>query len=38
MRDTPKWPGELEHRGRDPKEDPTGLGRRDTEDSEGMRN
>jgi len=22
MRDTPKWPGKLEHRRRDPKEDP----------------
>jgi hypothetical protein len=22
MRDTTKWPGKLEHRGRDPKEDP----------------
>jgi hypothetical protein len=34
MRDIPKWPGKLEHRGKDP----TGLGRRDIEDFEGKRN
>jgi len=26
--DTPKWPGKLEHRGRDPNEDPDRLGKK----------
>jgi hypothetical protein len=28
MRDTPKWPDKLEHKGRDPKEDPNRLGKK----------
>jgi hypothetical protein len=29
MKDTPKWPGKLEHRGRDPKEDLDRLGKKE---------
>jgi hypothetical protein len=28
MRETPKWPGNIEHSGRDPKEDPDLLGKK----------
>jgi hypothetical protein len=38
MKNTPKWPGKLEHRGRDPKKTPVDLKRRDVEDFEGKRN
>jgi hypothetical protein len=38
MRDNPKWPVKLEHRGRDPQEDPDELGKKGYRRFQGKRN